>query len=62
MTKLTFDIISNFTNKAILTDVKTYPEAKAQASAIGNCTIKSVYTECEIKDETRAKHRLIAIA
>ena len=61
MTKVTFNIIDNRTNKIIDTDYKTYSHAKEIADKLGNCTVKAVYTRAECdKDHTEAKHRLIA--
>ena len=61
MTKLTFDLIDNSTQRVITSGISTYPEAKELASEyIGDCTIKSVYTERELVDHTEAKHRLVA--
>ena len=63
MTKLTFDLIDNSTQKTITSGIKTYPEAVDLASEyIGDCSIKSVYTEYELKDHTEAKHRLVIYA
>lgn len=64
MTKLTFNLVDNSTQKVITSDIKTYPEAQELASEyVGDCTIKSVYTETELKEKTKpAKNRLVARA
>lgn len=64
MTKLTFNLVDNSTGKVIASNIKTFPEAQELASEyIRDCTIKSVYTEFELKEKTKpAKHRLIAFA
>lgn len=61
MTSLTFDIINNSTNAVMESGIKTFPEAQERASALGNCSVKSVYKEFEPKEKTSyAPHRLVA--
>ena len=64
MTKLTFNLVDNSTNRVIVSNIKTYPEAQELAFEYSrDCSIKSVYTEYELKEQTKpAKNRLVARA
>ena len=48
MTRVSYNIISSVGNTTLYTGIKSYPQAAV------------IYTPVEIKDETRAKNRLVA--
>ena len=63
MTKLTFNIIHNATNRILARDFSTYLLAKARAEEIGGCRVETVYhsARCDAQP-TSSKHRLVARA
>lgn len=58
MTKVSYNV-TNGTNSTVYTGIKSYPQAAAMAANVHG-TVTTVYTPVEIKDETRAKDRLLA--
>lgn len=58
MTRVSYNVTSGI-NRTIYTDIKSYPEAAVLAANVKG-KVTTVYTPVEIKDETRAKDRLVA--
>jgi hypothetical protein len=61
MTRVSYNVISNIGNTTLYTGIKSYPQAASTAASVGGQVV-TIYTPIEIKDETRAKDRLIARA
>lgn len=51
MTKLTYNIFCFTNNKVIAHDLTSLPRARQAAEEIGNCEVRPVYTQVELKDE-----------
>ena len=58
MTRVSYNVTSGM-NNTTYTGIKSYPQAAAMAASVGG-KVTTVYTPVEIKDETRAKDRLVA--
>ena len=61
MTRVSYNVISNMGNAVLYTGIKSYPQAASTAASVGGQVV-TIYTPIEIKDETRAKDRLVARA
>lgn len=61
MTRVSYNVISNIGNRTLYIGIKSYPQAASAAASVGGQVV-TIYTPVEIKDETRAKDRLLARA
>lgn len=59
MTRVSYNIISTTGSTTLYTGLKSYPQAAITAANVGGKVV-TIYTPVEIKDETRAKDRLVA--